>query len=294
MKPHLESRKMKKTIYLLTAFLFLGASTVLAQQAGQQRPTSSAGVRMLAQRIKMIKARQEKEIAELQAIHKTAVEEKAEKTAQQLAELIEKRQNDYNTRLAALEERLNAIRLRSEQQVLAADSDMEAPDFTLSTFDGKPVKLSDYRGKTVVLEWMNSECPFSRYHYATKSTMMELAAKYKDKNVVWLTINSTSHTTPQANLSFAKQYKVQSAILDDRSGKVGKAYGAKTTPHVFIVNARGNIVYDGAIDNAPVGKIEGDKYVNYVDKALSEINAGKAVTVPKTKPYGCSVKYPNG
>jgi peroxiredoxin len=285
---------MKNTIYLLTAFLFLGTSVVLAQQAGQRRATSNGSVRMLERQIKMIKARQEKEIAELQSIRKTAIEEKAEKTARQLADLIEKRQNDYSSQLAALQERLNTINRTSGQQALTADSDRKAPDFTLSTFDGKPVKLSDYRGKTVILEWMNTECPFSMYHYKTKSTMVDLAAKYKDRNVVWLTINSTSHTTPQANLSLAKQYKVQSPILDDRSGKVGRAYGAKTTPHIFIVNARGNIVYDGAIDNAPVGRIEGNEYINYVDKALSEIVSGKAVSIPKTKSYGCSVKYPNG
>jgi peroxiredoxin len=286
---------MKRTIYLITAVLFLGGSVVLAQQAGQRRATGSGGIRMLEQQIKVIKSRQEKEIAELQAIHATAVEEKAEKTARQLADLIEKRQNDYNTAIAALQERLNNLRQRTGQQALAADSDRKAPDFTLSTFDGKPVKLSDYRGKTVVLEWMNTECPFSMYHYKTKPTMVDLAAKYKDKGVVWLTINSTSHTTPQANLSFTKQNKVQSPILDDRSGKVGKAYGAKTTPHIFIVNARGNIVYDGAIDNAPMGKVEGgNEYINYVDKALSEIVDGKAVGISKTKPYGCSVKYPRG
>lgn len=276
-------------------FLILGTSVVvLAREESQQRATRSGSVRMLERQIEMIKTQHENDLAELQAIHKTAVEEKALKTAERLASLIERRQNDYTTRIAALEERLNAIRNRSGQQVLAADSDKKAPDFTLSTFDGKPVKLSDYRGKTVVLEWMNTECPFSRYHYATKSTMVELAKKYKDKNVVWLTINSTSHTTPQVNLSFAKQYKIQSPILDDRSGKVGKAYGAKTTPHIFIVNARGNIVYDGAIDNAPVGKVEGDEYVNYVDKALTEIINGKAVSISKTKSYGCSVKYPRG
>jgi peroxiredoxin len=285
---------MKNTIYLLTAFLFLSISVVLAQQEGQRMATSSGGVRMLERQIEMIKDQQEKELTELQAIHKTAVEEKATKTVQQLADLIEKRQNDYSTRLVALQERLNIIRGRSGRQALAADSDKKAPDFTLSTFDGKPVKLSDYRGKTVVLEWMNTECPFSRYHYATKPTMVELAKKYKNQNVVWLTINSTSHTTPQINHDFVKQYKIQSPILDDRSGKVGKEYGAKTTPHIFIVNARGNIVYEGAIDNAPVGKVEGDEYVNYVDKALLEIIGGKAVSIPKTKSYGCSVKYPKG
>ena len=284
---------MNKTIYILMTFLFLGTSVVaFAQNEGRQRADQGGSVRMLEQQIKVITSRQEKEIAELQAIHATAIEEKAEKTAKQLSNLIEKRQNNYNTALAALQERLNAIRQRSGQQALAADSDRKAPDFTLSTFGGKPVKLSDYRGKTVVLEWMNTECPFSMYHYKTKSTMLDLAKKYKDKDVVWLTINSTSHTTPQANLSLAKQHKIQSPILDDRSGNMGRAYGAKTTPHIFIVNARGNIVYDGAIDNAPMGKVEsGNEYINYVDKALSDIISGKAVGISKTKSYGCSVKY---
>ena len=284
---------MKKTIYILTAFLFLSTSVaVLARQGNERRATRGGSVRMLERQIETIKAQEEKDLAELQAIHKTAVEEKATKTAQQLAGLIEKRQKYYSTRLAALQERLKTIQDKSEQQILAADSDRKAPDFTLSTFDGKPVKLSDYRGKTVVLEWMNFECPFSIYHYQTKPTMVELAKKYKDQNVVWLTINSTNHTTPQANLNFSRQYKIEFPILDDRSGKTGKEYGAVTTPHMYIVNARGNIVYEGAIDNAPVGKVEGDEYVNYVDKALSEIIGGKAVSIPKTKPYGCTVKYP--
>lgn len=299
---------MKKTVSLLTAFLFLGTSVaVLAQEEGQRwaarRRVSSdraarqneprlGSVRMLERQIGIIKSRQDKNLAELQAIHEIAIEEKATKTAQQLAGLIEKRQKDYSTRLTALEERLKTIRERSEQQVLAADSDKKAPDFALSTFDGKPVKLSDYRGKTVVLEWLNFECPFSIYHYKTKPTMVELAKKYKNQNVVWLTINSTSHTTPQANQNFGKQYNIQSLILDDRSGKVGKAYSAKATPHMYIVNARGNIVYEGALDNAPLGKVAGNGYVNYVDKALAEIIGGKAISTPKTKPFGCSVKYP--
>jgi peroxiredoxin len=286
--------KMKKTIYILTAFLLLSASAaILAQDDAEQRSTRSGSVRALERQVETLKNQQEKDLEELRSIHKIAIEEKATKTAQRLANLIEKRQNDYITRLAALQERLKTIRDRSGRQELAADSGRKAPDFNLSTFDGKPIKLSDYPGKTLVLEWMNFECPFSRYHYETKPTMVELAKKYKDQNVVWLTINSTSHTTPQANLNFAKQYKIQSPILDDRSGKVGKEYGAITTPHIYIINVRGNIVYDGAIDNAPVGKVEGGEYLNYVDKALSEIIGGKTVGTPKTKPYGCTVKYPN-
>lgn len=284
---------MKKTVYTLTAFLFLLTSAgVLAREEGSQVVSRIGSLKALERQIEILKTRHEKDLTELQAIHKTAVEEKATKTAQRLAGLIKERKEDYSARLTALEETLNIIRDILGWQVLAADSDKKAPDFTLSTFDGKPVKLSDYCGKTVVLEWMNFECPFSMYHYATKPTMVELAKKYKNQNVVWLTINSTSHTTQQRNLNFAKQYKIQSPILDDRSGMVGKDYGALTTPHIYIVNARGNIVYEGAIDNAPMGKVEGDEYVNYADVALAEINGGKAISTPKTKPYGCSVKYP--
>lgn len=283
---------MKKTIQILTVFLFLSTSVATLAQQENERRANSGSVRMLERQIEMLKTQQEKDLAELRAIHKIAIEEKAEKTAQRLADLIGKRQNDYSTRLAALQERLKIIRDRSARQMLAADSEKKAPEFTLSTFDGKPVKLSDYRGKTVVLEWMNFECPYSMYHYATKPTMVELTKKYKNQNVVWLTINSTNHTTPQANQNFAMQYQIQSPILDDRSGKVGKAYNAITTPHMYIVNARGNIVYEGAIDNAPMGNAKGGEYVNYVDKALSEIIGGKAVSTPKTKSYGCTVKYP--
>ena len=171
-------------------------------------------------------------------------------------------------------------------------SAIRAPGFKLNSFDGKTVSLSDYRGKIVVLEWFNMECPFSRYHYETKNTMASLANKYKSKNVVWLAVNSTNHTTPKANKAFTEKNKLPFPILDDRSGKVGRAYGAKTTPHIFIINPRGRIVYDGAIDDSPLGKKK-EGVVNYIDKALAELTSGKAVSISNTKSYGCTVKYAN-
>lgn len=174
----------------------------------------------------------------------------------------------------------------------ALSSGIRAPAFGLKSFDGKTVKLSDYRGKIVVLEWFNMECPFSLYHYKTKNTMAELAKKYKSKNVVWFAVNSTNHTTQAANKTFAEKYKLAFPILDDRSGKVGRAYGAKTTPHIFVINPRGRIVYDGAIDNAPMGKTK-EGIVNYVDNVLAELTAGKDISIKNTKPYGCTVKYAN-
>ena len=168
----------------------------------------------------------------------------------------------------------------------------KAPGFTLKSFEGEEVSLSDYKGKIVVLEWFNDECPFVKYHYDTVHTMVELANKYKAKNVIWLDINSTSHTTPEQNKDLSAGHNLPYPILNDKPGKVGWAYGATNTPHMFIIDAKGNIAYEGAIDNSPMGKTpDGEKPTNYVDKALAELISGKAVSVPKTSPYGCTVKY---
>ena len=166
----------------------------------------------------------------------------------------------------------------------------KAPNFTLNSFDGKAISLSDYKGKIVVLEWFNYECPFVLRHYGNKSTMIGLANKYKDKNVVWLAINSTSHATPEANIEFAQKHKLPYPILDDRPGTVGRAYGAKTTPHMYVIDTKGSIAYQGAIDNNETGrKTQG--LINYVDKALAELTGGKQVSKTDTMPYGCTVKY---
>lgn len=179
---------------------------------------------------------------------------------------------------------------QSKEKSDKSEKDIQAPQFTLKNYDGKEVSLSDYAGKIVVLEWFNYECPFVVYHYEKPKTMAGLADKYKDKDVVWLAVNSTKHLKTEKNRAFAEEHKLGYPILDDRAGKVGRAYGAKTTPHMFIIDAKGKIVYDGGIDNSPMGRKKEDA-VNYVDKALAELTAGKAVSTPKTKPYGCSVKY---
>jgi peroxiredoxin len=166
----------------------------------------------------------------------------------------------------------------------------KAPDFTLNSFDGKTISLSDYKGKIVVLEWFNYECPFVLRHYGNKPTMIALANKYKDKNVVWLAINSTSHAAPQANIEFAEERKLPYPILDDRSGTVGRAYGAKTTPHMYVIDTKGSIAYQGAIDNDERGR-KRQGVINYVDKALAELTGGKEVTTTDTMSYGCTVKY---
>ncbi len=237
-------------------------------------------------------------IGELRVIHGLAVKEKATQTASRLERLIARyqresgggRQREPQRRPERLERPQRERPARPGRDVQDERSGKRAPAFELNSFDGKTVSLSDYRGKFVVLEWFNFECPLSLYHYETKNTMVELAKKYKGKNVVWLAVNSTSHTTPEPNKTFAERHKLPYLILDDRSGKVGRAYGAQTTPHMYIINPRGRIVYEGAIDDSPLGRKK-EGVVNYVDNALVELTARKAVSTPKTKPYGCTVKY---
>jgi peroxiredoxin len=190
--------------------------------------------------------------------------------------------------------KITAIMVLAMPMVLyAGKKPVKAPDFTLKNYDGKEFKLADFKGKIVVLEWINRQCPFVRYHYEKKSTMQKLAAKYKkDKKVVWLAIDSTNFHKTADNKKFAEKNKIKHPILDDSTGKIGRAYHATNTPHMFIINTDGNIVYNGAVDNAPLGRVPKNKeYVNYVDKALGELTSGKTVSIAKTKPYGCTVKY---
>jgi len=182
---------------------------------------------------------------------------------------------------------------KSKKPQAQPEAGSKAPEFTLSNFDGNEVSLSDYEGKIVVLEWFNYECPYVVHHYGgNTSTMVQLANKYKSKNVVWLAVNSTKHLTTEQNKDFAEKYEIPYPILDDRSGSIGHAYKATNTPNMFIIDTKGNIAYEGAIDNSPMGKtLAGQELINYVDKALAELTQGKAVSTPKTKPYGCTVKY---
>jgi len=259
--------------------------------------------RYYEQQIEQLKADHQKTIAELKEILALAKKEKATQTSKRLDALIAKRQNAFDVRLKGMEQRrqrFQRIRPDSARPGPPGRPDdargprgKKAPDFKLKSFDGKQISLSGLRGKIVVLEWLNFACPFSRYHYETKTTMADLAKKYKGKGVVWLAVNSTNQTSAAKNVEFAKKNKVPFPILNDIPGVVGKAYGAKTTPHIFIIDKAGSIAYNGAIDNAPMGKVkDGQEYVNYVSAALDALTAGRRVTTPQSKPYGCSVKYP--
>lgn len=169
----------------------------------------------------------------------------------------------------------------------------KAPAFTLTDLDGNTHSLADFAGKTVVLEWVNPKCPYSDRH-AKEGTMAAVADKHDD--VVWLGINSTveGHSNfmqPAEHKKWAEDNDVDYAILYDETSETGKAYGAKTTPHMYIIDGDGTIVYNGAIDDDPPGRKDQAERANYVDSGLVAMAAGGDVDPASTKPYGCTVKY---
>ncbi len=172
-----------------------------------------------------------------------------------------------------------------------------APDFSLTDAKGKTHSLSQYKGKYVVLEWFNPECPFVKKHYGS-GNMQKLQEEYTGKGITWLTIDSNAPGS-EGNLTADAASKVmtgwkthQTALLLDPEGKAGRAYGAKNTPNMVVINPEGKIVYEGAIDSkVSIDPADIPNSTNYVKAALDESMAGKPVTTSQTKPYGCSVKY---
>jgi peroxiredoxin len=172
-----------------------------------------------------------------------------------------------------------------------------APDFSLTDSNGKSHSLSQYKGKYIVLEWFNPECPFVKKHYGSDN-MQKLQQEYTSKGVVWLTIDSNApgaegNMTPEQAQKIMSSWKThQTALLLDPESKVARSYGAKNTPDMIVINPEGKIVYEGAIDNkATPNPNDIPSSTNYVKAALDESLAGKPVSNPTTKPYGCSVKY---
>jgi alkyl hydroperoxide reductase subunit AhpC len=179
---------------------------------------------------------------------------------------------------------------------LAADV-KEAPDFTLTDIQGNTHTLSDYAGQPVVLEWLNHGCPFVVKFYSP-GKMQSLQEKWTGEGVIWLVVNSThashrDYLSPEAELAKANEVGSRAtAILHDTDGEVGRAYGARTTPHMFVIDAEGNIVYNGAIDSVrSTNSADIDGATNYVDAALTSLMAGEPIEVTTSRPYGCSVKF---
>ena len=182
----------------------------------------------------------------------------------------------------------------------AATVGQAAPDFTATDALGKTHKLSDFKGKHVVLEWTNPGCPFVVKHYNGDAggNMQTLQKEFTSKGVVWLSINSTEtgsrdYLAPAKLTAWKAEKKASpSAMLMDDSGNIGRLYSAKTTPHMFIINPQGVLVYAGAIDSVPSARVDDIKTAtNFVRQGLNEALSGKAVSMPSTRAYGCSVKY---
>jgi peroxiredoxin len=163
-----------------------------------------------------------------------------------------------------------------------------APTFTLKDENGKEHSLAQYQGKIVVLEWTNPGCPFVQRHYKAK-TMQNTLKEFDSKKVVWLAVDSTSHNTPDKSASWKKEQGFTYAVLQDPDGKVGKTYGARTTPHMYIIDEKGVLRYAGAIDDDPRGK--SGTATNHVKTTVNALLSGQPVPAATTEPYGCSVKY---
>ena len=178
----------------------------------------------------------------------------------------------------------------------AATVGQAAPDFSATDTTGKTRKLSDYKGKLVVLEWTNPGCPFVQKHY--NGNMQGLQKEFAAKGVVWLAINSTetSHGDYLAPAKLAgwlgEKQAAPTALLMDESGKIGQLYGAKTTPHMYIVSPQGRLIYAGGIDSIASAREDDIKTAtNYVRQGLSEALGGKTLSVASSRAYGCSIKY---
>ena len=174
-----------------------------------------------------------------------------------------------------------------------------APAFTATDLSGKSRSLSEFKGKYVVLEWHNQGCPFVKKHYES-GNMQKLQTELTGKGAVWLTIISSApgkqgHVTPAEENAYLAEHKaVPSDVLFDPEGTVGKAYGAKTTPHMYVIDDKGVLIYAGAIDDNPSSDVaDAATAKNYVRAAFEEASAGKPVTTASTAPYGCGVKYKN-
>ena len=190
------------------------------------------------------------------------------------------------------------VALSAAAQARVAEVGQPAPDFTLTDVDGKTHSLSEYRGKIVVLEWVNPECPFVQKHYNKTGNLPRLQKTYTGEGVIWLSINSAA-PGKQGDFEPAQvkawMQQVSAAPTDyfrDSSGMVGHLYGARNTPHLFIINRDGTLVYAGGIDSIASARPEDiAQATNYVDAAMADLTAGRPVAQANTRPYGCSVKY---
>ncbi|MEW6754829.1 MAG: thioredoxin family protein [Candidatus Latescibacterota bacterium] len=165
-----------------------------------------------------------------------------------------------------------------------------APDFSLADAQGGLHALSQYRGRIVVLEWTNPDCPYVQRHYR-EGTMRVLAGAYPAQQVAWLAVNTTHYNTPAATQEWSRSQGLTYPTLIDSAGQVGRLYGATTTPNMFVIDPQGLLAYAGAVDDDPRGEKGPEARTNYVRQAIGALLASQPVSPAETRPYGCSVKY---
>ncbi len=196
----------------------------------------------------------------------------------------------------SLEDETTAYEVGSADTPKMAEVGAPAPNFALRDLDGNRHKLSDHKGKIVVLEWYNPKCPFVVYAHGEGGPLATMPDEWIEQGVVWYAINSGAPGKQGAghdlNVAERDKYGIQYPILIDESGEVGRKYQAKTTPHMYVIDAEGTLVYAGGLDDAPFGKVENGATANaYVNTVLEDLTNGRDASVTSSKPYGCSVKY---
>jgi len=236
-----------------------------------------------------LSAKKRELIGKLEAIDTQAKKEGAQETARQVQQLVEQINSSYAAERKDLERKLSRFKQVAQKierkERLEKNVGSKARGFTLKDSQGKDVSLNDHRGKIIVLEWMSPECPYSRYYYERK-IVPRLIKQYKDKGVVWLTINSVPGVTAKQNKAFVERYSLTHPVLNDVSGMVARTYGARKTPHIFIIDRKGMIAYNGAIDDSPAKGGKQKQISKYVEKALAQLVAGKPVSVSYSEAIG--------
>lgn len=204
--------------------------------------------------------------------------------------------NSENIEGVQLEDTTSAFEIGDASAPTIAEVGSPAPNFALRDLAGNRYKLSDHRGKIVVLEWYNPECPFVVYAHGEDGPLHELGDRWTKEGVVWFAINSGAPGKQGAgvelNVAKQKEYGFAYPVLLDETGETGRKYQAKTTPHMYVIDAEGTLVYAGGLDNAGFGKVsDGGELKPYVEQVLDDLTAGRPASVQTSKPYGCSVKY---
>ena len=308
-----------KTSMIAIMAAILMTSGVWAQEASRIRPVRESQVKVvdrarstnrgpgrrqpgdyqrqvaeLEGRIKRLRSEHNTLVHTLREIHAIADREKALETVARLNALIEDRTKEHQGQVRSMERglgRLRSIVQRIEDRKVVNRAGRRAPRFRLKGSDGKTARLEDYAGKIVVLEWVNPECPIAKQYYDQKIPQ-NLARKYQKEGVVWLGINSGPDQTRERNRQFIETFELDHPILEDPAGAIARLYGAKSTPHVFIIDARGTIAYNGAIDDSVRSSRAKKKVVtHFVEDALSALVAGNAVKVPFTQPFGTAIGH---